>query len=551
MENALLVITLLGFFLSLVLIGEPLRYHISRFSKLFEDLDLLRASLLDFFLGGAVLYLLALIPFPPFTFPIILGTLILGVGLTVFLHRGSFAGGLSVFKSPRNIIDWLKSRMNYLSVEYVLVIGMFLTILIIHLGVQQQFIFGEPADYAWHSLISQKILEEGRLVLTTQPYVLGFGLLTYPQGFHVLSAYACYLFDWSPPEAVTNLTVLFHALPIIGGYFLGKSLEGTKGNHLGLAFAFLFGFVSRWPKLMAWGSNAFILGFPFFLICLSCLPLILKKDTKWGGVLLLGFLLGYLCVIHPVYYFALIPCYLIMIFLFRVSARRSLFFLAVLGVSLVFIAYPIVYAHIYDFIVPPQVPIELQREAIRDIQGGIAQLQEAWHQFNSGDWISAFPMLRNLIKFLIPASVLYLAIARKKEHRQVIAISVSLIAAGALVMGISLAGFLTGLKIIPEIPLQEVEYIIYTSVLLFVGLLFADIFSIMVRVKISASNVLLAVFSLLLLLSPFIYYGGVVGDRQYLEGQYKLHNPTTEDDYNLMLWIKENIPEDSLSLIHI
>ena len=545
-------ISLLLFLIILAILGEPLRHYLFKQSVLLKNLNLLQVVLLDFYLGGAILYIIALFPFRLFTLYIAWGMLTLGVGSTIYIHRGSFMARIckiaNMFKSRKNIFICFKKMMNYRVLEGFLVLSMFLCIFTIHFSVQTNFIFGS-IDYAWHSLIAQKILENARLTLTLKPYVLDVGMLNYPQGFHVLPVYAHYIFGWSLPEAVTYLTIMFQALPILGGYFFGKMLEKNEIKHLGLAFAFIFGFVSRWPKLITWGSNAFILGFTLFLILLSFIPHTFEKKVKMSmrDILLLSCLLGYLCAIHPAYYIIIILCYVILVLLKRDFSKISTL-LAIFGVSLPIIAYPLVFSVVYDIFNPPDIPVKLQEI----YPGSVAQLYSDWHCWNKGDWISFSPFLRHTIKFLIPVSVFYFIISKRKKFMEVLHLSFSVIVSGILIIGVNLMCWFFKLPIILKIPYQEFEFLIYDSLLLFVGLIFANIFSeIRKMILINRKNIsatLLIIISISLFLYPFIYYS-TFGEIQYLKEQYEALTIVSENDYALMLWIKENTPENSTILV--
>jgi len=138
---------------------------------------------------------------------------------------------------------------------------MFLTIFLIRIYVQSEFIFIGVADQHFHSLIVKKILDEGSIVYTLEPYVLRYRLpdspLQYQQGLHVILAFVASVFHWTAPKTVRLSDILFQSLGALGGYYVGKKC--CNNDLYGLSFAFIFSFISRWPKTMAWGSNAFTL----------------------------------------------------------------------------------------------------------------------------------------------------------------------------------------------------------------------------------------------------------------------------------------------------
>ena len=87
----------------------------------------------------------------------------------------------------------------------------------------------------------------------------------------------------------------------------------------GFVFAFIFAFVSRWPKLLVWGSYAFVASFPVFLIVLSFVffsltPHNQTRRSQVTGTFFLGLLIGYIGAIHAVFYEVIIAALFLFVF---------------------------------------------------------------------------------------------------------------------------------------------------------------------------------------------------------------------------------------------
>ncbi len=87
MNQVLLFTQLLIILLNLFIVGEPFRYLIARYSKLFSNLGLFRLLVINFYLGGLLIFGLALVPLGLFQtltmYLVSFGSLV----AVIFLHK--------------------------------------------------------------------------------------------------------------------------------------------------------------------------------------------------------------------------------------------------------------------------------------------------------------------------------------------------------------------------------------------------------------------------------------------------------------------------------
>jgi hypothetical protein len=529
--NVFEIIQLLAMLPILAIIGDPLRHYVFSRSDLFRDLNLLQTLLLDFYVGGSILYLIALIPTGVFGALI---PFILPITFILFLYiRKELLARIIRSKFSFSIIG----RQGLYT--FILLASIFLTVFLIRVYVQSNFVFGGVADQPFHSLVVRKIMDEGSIAYTLEPYVLRYSLpdapLQYQQGLHVILAYVASIFNWTAPNAVRLGDMLFQALGVLGGYYLGK--KALNSDLFGLTFAFVFAFISRWPKTMAWGSNAFTLGFPLFLITIATLTYVWKNGASKNDILPLGLLVGFLGAIHPVYLFVVALAMLIMLAKIRV---HHLFLVGL--IVFIFIA-PVVITRTQDpYIATPT-------------SMGLDPLIETLNRAITGDWISPFPFMRYLVLFLLPAGVLWIYIRRKDEQIKSFINVTTVIIISGLILTLALLG-ISELPL-PGLPQYQLHMgVVYNSLLLFSGILIGDILVHLLNLlkenkpilKTGLNRKFLVTIAIFFILVPFVFHGGI-NETNYVIGQVKYYDAMTKDDLTLIQWMQENIPDNSTVLV--
>ena len=557
------IVLLVSFVPVLAVIGDVLRYSLFRRSALFQKLGFLQVLLLDFFLGGVILYLLALVPFPVFgaVTPYILpASLVLFFLLRVKVFIKFFRVTLprlvkdeearqalkaSVLAGAKKSVSFRKKNSGGGLWTVLGALAVFFTLLIIRVYVQSDFAFGGVGDQPFHSLIVRGIMEQGSIVYTLQPYILRYSLpdlpLQYQQGLHVIVAYMASLFKWTPPEAVRLLDLLFQSLPVLGGFYLGRKCfnSGTYG----LAFAFVFGFISRWPTFLPWGSNAFTLAFPLFLVTIASLSESWKDRIPLRDAVPLGLLIGFMGAIHPTFLFVIGLAVFIMFLLRRFSILHLLILLVIVFVFIL----PVVVTRAQDMFVSAQ-----QAEAT----GGFELLGESWRYITTGDWLSPYLMLRRLIMFLVPASILWVSVRRNsKQSASLLKVAVVMLISGVIITFAML--FLVSVLPLPSLPQWQLHMgVIYNCLLIFAGILLGDVWSYIVNAAESSRAVLgkyqtYLVFILInfLIAFPFVYQGAIEFQK-FMVQQLGYYDAMTQDDLALIRWMEDNIPEESNVLVN-
>jgi len=289
--------------LSLAVIGEPLRFLLSRFSRFLKGLDIVQVLVLNVYLGGLILYAIAMVPFGLFSS--------VTMWIVLFFSTSFVIAELLIkrFRLPEKC-DILR---------FIVVLAVFLVALWIQLIPISNLVFGSVHDTSLHSLFVQVLLENRQVPVLLQPYSAEG--IVYPQGFHSIVAYAVCVSNWLVPSTVLHITTLFSAMSVLGAYYLGKALSSRWG--VGFSLAFVFAFIAVWPKHITWGSNAFVASIPLYLVCLSFVPSLLKEKRKFGvpEIVFIGILFGYLAAMHLQLYETLIAS-IVLWWLINIAKRK-------------------------------------------------------------------------------------------------------------------------------------------------------------------------------------------------------------------------------------
>lgn len=543
-----LLLQLLALMIFLIVIGEPLRVLFLRRLKFFADLDLLQKSLLDVYLGGLVLFVIAMLPLQLFERSIVIGLTIIGFFISLSIHlRRLHKDSINQFR-----VYLMEHKMEIF--DYVLVLAMFSFLLWIQLIPLVNFVFGSIHDTSLHSLMVEVILENRLVPMTLQPY-LPEGII-YPQASHVIFAYASHTIGYEAPKAVFYVTPLFNALSVLGAYFLGKKMWSNRGHYLG--FSFVFAFVSSWPLYITWGANPFITGFPLFLVCLGLFFSIIHSKAKNGPKELIatGILFGYSAVIIISYLEALTIIgffWLIYRYIRKTKSLRSMLksFLLILFASVLPLS-----SFLSRFIMFFQYPgrnigIASGFMGYEKFQPKLTQALE-WALGN----LNPNPVLRvELIGLLVGLGFLLWKVRKGTSTKKVLGFMAAIFFSSTLLSFISyfLPADLSVISwphqsIILTVPLSASIVVFHNKLALFLQNrdlnLLLKVFS-----KRSHAVFLITVTSFAAINIPFIY-SRFATDAPSLAGAYSLFAITTEDDYKLMRWMKNNLPQNSTILIN-
>jgi hypothetical protein len=543
-------------------LGEPWRIIIRKFAGLFKSLDLLQILILDVFLGGFLLYLIAIVPLQLFTAAVTYAITILSGIVVVFFHHRK------IRSSIQNLSLYFRSLFRNSNLfEMIIVAFIFLFCLFVYTSPFSRLIFGSVRDTSIHSNFIQLLIENKQIPETELPYSSA-GII-YPQGHTAIAAFSVFIWNYYPPEAIFYVTGLFNALTILGAYFLGKTVS-TK-RYMGLSLAFIFAFVASWPRYITWGSNALVMGFPFYFVCLSFIVYLAKNKLKMSTILAIGIMFGYLAVLHLQVYETLIAS-LIIVWLYFVLKREKERWnglknvIVVTGFSLLVLS-PFLYRGIIFYSYPNHnigLPADVE---VLPIQPGFSLIWDGVVFFF--EHLASSFLLQILSVLLILASIVVIIVARRNNrirNGELVTIGTATFLGQLIVMVLAA---LFGTDYTTPL-LASAPYLFYPNQLLlyipfyfliaawnfhFYHLFYNVIEKIAEKIgefKFETKRFLVPAISAMLLFgaySPLIYQVTFL-DAGYLYGSYAVFSVTTEQDLKLILWIKDNLPKDATILVN-
>jgi len=549
-----ILIDLLFFMLALAVIGEPLRVLFSRFSRLFRNLDILQVLVLNVYLGGLILYVIAIAPFGLF------GSVMAWV---VFFFSLSFVVAELLIRRPR-----LPRKFDALRCTVVLTI--FLIALGIRLNAVSGLIFGSIHDTSVHSLFVQLILENRQVPALLLPYA-SEGII-YPQGFHPIVAFVACISDYLVPSAVLYITTLLGAMSVLGAYFIGKALSSKW--YFGVSLALVSAFISAYPKTITWGSNAFVASIPLYFVCLSFVPSILKEEREFSvpEIVVIGVLFGYLAVMHLQPFETLIATIgLWWLIKTAVSKHRTFlrirYILVVLFISLIIIS-PFFYRWLIWHPYPYHnigLPEDVEYPKYRDEPYSLSNFPDISSAILSSlyfmwDHLSPYFVLRGIYLMIVFLSIVNVIVKSRKDTLDNAIVHASLSAIGGQMLVMLLA------IIFPSSFFSPQPLLFYLSLDMLIGV-FAVWLSRDILLQLSKKKdkvnlrhsrfgfarnpkVLKVGFLVgILMYTPFVYYT-VFHDPQEIRGSYRVWSITTQDDLKLMLWMKDNLQRNSVILVN-
>jgi hypothetical protein len=551
------MLQLLFFMFCFSVLGEPWRLVLRKFVGIFKNSDVLQILVLDVYLGGFLLYVIAIIPLHLFSVTTLYAITLMSTVIVLWFHRRKFKN------ATRNLQLQFKkfSFRNHLLSEPLLIVLIFLFSLVIQTLSLSGLFFGSVRDISIHSLFVQVLVENKQVPVTLQPY-LSEGII-YPQGFTPMLAYPVLILNYSPPEAVFYLTSFFNAFTILGVYFLGKTLSLSRKGYVGLSLAFVFAFVASWPKYITWGSNSFVASFPLFFVCLSLFPFITKEKLNVKAILVIGFLFGYLAVLHLQVYEALIASLFVLCVYAALKREKDrwsrLLNLAVIsGLSLLILS-PFIYRQLafyhypyHNIGVTPDAEISIPKSSLSLILTGIVWLFEN---------LASNILLRiaSLALFFVSISIIVCLRKNKSFNGTSWLVKLGI----AMLLGELLVLLLAAINPanLPFYPDQILLYFPLYFFLAAINLPLYRFFSSYLSRKIPAKTnetrletrrLLVSAISFMLLVgiySPFLYQS-IVLDVGEIHGGYAVFAVTTQQDLQLILWIRQNLTKNATILVN-
>lgn len=548
-------LTLLFFMFSLVVIGEPLRFLFSRFSRFFKNLDIIQVLVLNVYLGGLILYVIAVIPFSLFS------------SLTMWV--------VLLFSVSFVVVELLIKRFGFPNkwdaIRYVVVLGIFLVALRIQLIPVSDLVFGSIHDTSLHSLFVQVLLDNRQVPALLQPYATEG--IVYPLGFHPIVAYFVYISNYLVPSAVLYVTTLFSAMSVLGAYYIGKALSSKW--YFSVSLALVAAFIAPYPKYITWGSNPFVASIPLYLICLSFVPLLLKDKRDFGvsEIIAIGILFGYLAAVHLQPYETVIAS--MGLWWFSNIARRKqrvfseiwhilvVFLISLVIVSPFFHRWLIWRPYPYHNIGLPkdvEIPIDVEVPyALSNYQNITDAILQGINSF----WIllGSSIMLKGIYLIIAFLTIMIAVVKREKSAFDTEIIQASLVAIGGQMLVLLLAEIFVyslfsaqPILLCPSFDMLIGVFAVWLSYTIFSWLSKTSIVRInpshpIFGITKNSKSLSVAFLAGILLFAPFVYRT-VFRDPWEVSGAYGVWAITTADDLELMLWVRDNLLQDRVILVN-
>ena len=269
-------------------VGELLRSLTARFVPLWQRPEPIERAVIDFYLGGALLYLFAAVPAGAFVLPVVFGLPIVAtVAVVVLAVRAARRPG---GETRTHLASWLRPAP-------ILVLLSALGLFVVELSVAVPVPTGNTYDSSLLTLYTSLLLQHHVTAQSFAPYATT-GLL-YPQGTTVWLGDAQLLFGLPPARVALLVTPLFLGLAPLSGFVFGRRLFGSE--RAGLAMALLLAWVGTGTRGMVYGNNDFIFSFPLVLLLAGQSVIWWQPSLpKLGDVVGFGILAGYSAALNPV-----------------------------------------------------------------------------------------------------------------------------------------------------------------------------------------------------------------------------------------------------------
>lgn len=283
-------VSLLVWALLAIVVGELLRALTARFVPLWRRPEPVERGLLDFYLGGALLYLVASIPWNAFVAPVV-----------YFLPAVAAAGLAALAIRAADRPGWVRGQRTYLAPLLaplrLIVLLSALALFLVELSVAVPVATGNTYDSSLFTLYTSLLLNHHSTAISFAPYA-STGLL-YPQATTVWLGGAQLLFGVPPARTALLVTPLFFGLTPLAGFVFGRRLFGNE--RAGLAMALVLAWIGSGTRGMVFGSNDFVFSFPLVLLLAGQAVVWTRSPLpRFGDVIGFGLLLGYSAALNPV-----------------------------------------------------------------------------------------------------------------------------------------------------------------------------------------------------------------------------------------------------------
>jgi hypothetical protein len=281
---------LLLFAAASALVGGALRTAVLRYVPSWRKLGPVERLVLDVYLGGAVVYAVAVVPLGAFTsatFPVVVA-----LGAAYLAYHAVRLGR----PKAREAIQ--RAGSEYLALGPAIAMLAAASLGLLELALAIGVPTGNTYDASQLSTYTALLIQHRSIPTNLQ----GVGLaipVVYPQGTAVWMASAQLLFGLPPARTALLVTPMFFGLAPLGAYALGERWLG--GVRAGATLAVAFAVLATWTRVQVSGSYDFVAAFPLLLVILALSRAWLGPDLPtWPEVVAFGLLAGYAAALNPV-----------------------------------------------------------------------------------------------------------------------------------------------------------------------------------------------------------------------------------------------------------
>jgi len=273
---------------SAAIVGEAVRATTARWVMLWRSPEPIERLLLDFYLGGAVLYGLAATELGLFLRPVVLWVPVAAAAV-ILVTAGARRRRRTPTPAAATNAKLALDRWG------VLALGSALALFVVELGAAMPVATGNTFDASLLTTYVSLLLQHGSIPLSFQPS--GASAILYPQGTTVWIAWAQVVFALPPARASLLITPLFLALIPLAGFVLGRRLSGSAP--VGGAFAVACACLGPATRAQVGGSNDFVFALPLVLLLgAQWSAWTGRRPLGWTDAAAYGLLLGYSAVIN-------------------------------------------------------------------------------------------------------------------------------------------------------------------------------------------------------------------------------------------------------------
>lgn len=546
----LTMIRMLLFLAVLAIIGRPFILYLRRRIDFFGKLDAIQELMFDAYFGGLIFYIIALLPFHLFSYYSI--TIVIAACVIFNLWY------LVTKTKQSNIRLRLSTLRKEPLLEPLAVVAFFLISFSIQLSAISALTLGPIHDTSLHALFAELILENGQIPYTHMPYISA--AIIFPQGSQVVFALASLIFQMPTPVSIFQATPLFSSLTVFAAYHFGKAIDGRR--YAGFSFSFVFAFISMWPSYITWGGNTMIMAIPLFLMLASFLGQAVGPDhsrerTGYLFYCVAGLYSGFLAALHLSLFIVIAFSWLIMLvyrLVRRFQPKEDLKKTAVVFLLSVTLISPFIYRFALYHNLPGQ-NIGLPADTASPETARLPLLNERLTFQTVADFmlnilsqhnISPYMITRAILVvafFFLSALIMFKAFIRRRLSKSEVVSSVLAI--------VSILLFLTdSFNLVPTTSLRG-SFALYLSLMLLLGGISLSLWNRLIHYALNSKGIkamLLVALVLGVVYVPFVYYR-IVEDPGMLARQNAVDAVATEDDFALMMWIRDNLTKTDIILV--